>query len=70
MHTNPFDVLLQLPERPVPDRAEIVRGIPRLTRQTVMELDGPGCIRHVALVTRDPPRCGGEPRHDPAHLFR
>ena len=48
-----FDELLQLPRRPVPDRAEIVRDIPRNTRQTVMHLDGPGCIRHLALVTRD-----------------
>ena len=50
---NPFEALLQLPGRPVPDRAEIVRGIPRNTRQSVMQLDGPGCIRHIALVTRD-----------------
>lgn len=50
---NAIESLLHLPQRPVPDRAEIVRGIPRNTRQTVMELDGPGCIRHIALVTRD-----------------
>jgi hypothetical protein len=49
----PFETLLQLPAHPVPDRAEIVRGIPRHTRQTVLQLDGPGCIRHIALVTRD-----------------
>ena len=35
---NTFESLLQLPARPVPDRAEIVRGIARNTRQTVMEL--------------------------------
>ncbi len=50
---NAFESLLTLPARPVPDRAEIVRGIPRNTRQSVIQLDGPGCIRHIALVTRD-----------------
>ena len=50
---NPFDDLLRLPEEAVPDRAEVVRGIPRHSRQTVLQLDGPGCIRHIALVTRD-----------------
>ena len=53
---NPFEALLQLPDRPVPDRAEITRSIPRQSRQTVIQLDGPGCIRHIALVTRDPRR--------------
>ncbi len=48
-----FDHFLQLPASPVPDRAEIVRGIPRGSRQTVVQLDGPGCLRHLALVTRD-----------------
>lgn len=50
---NAFETFLQLPGRPVPDRAEIVRGIPANSRQSVMQLDGPGCIRHIALVTRD-----------------
>lgn len=50
---NAFDAFLQLPTRAVPDRAEIVRGIPANTRQSVINLDGPGCIRHLALVTRD-----------------
>lgn len=50
---SPFEDFLQLPAHPVPDRAEITRPIPRNTRQTVLQLDGPGCIRHIALVTRD-----------------
>jgi hypothetical protein len=50
---HPYDALLALPAHPVPDRAEIVRGIDAHTRQSVMTLDGPGCIRHIALVTRD-----------------
>lgn len=48
-----FDHLLQLPAQAVPDRAEIVRSVARHTRQSVITLDGPGCIRHIALVTRD-----------------
>jgi hypothetical protein len=53
-----FDEFLQLPPRPIPDRAEIVRSIPRETRQSVIQLDGPGCIRHIALVTKDTRRPG------------
>ncbi|MFA6290296.1 MAG: hypothetical protein WC637_00870 [Victivallales bacterium] len=37
-----FDEFLRLPEYAVPDRAEIVRGIPPYTRQTVLNLDGQG----------------------------
>jgi hypothetical protein len=47
------DRLLKEHQLSVPNRAEIVRGIPRNTRQSVINLDGPGCIRHIALVTRD-----------------
>ena len=50
---NAIEAARALPSRAVPDRVVLTRPIPALQRETVVTLDGPGCIRHIALVSKD-----------------
>lgn len=45
---------LDLPPDPVPDRYTIVKGLNANTKETYVELDGPGCIKHIWLTLKHP----------------
>lgn len=47
---NPFG--LNLPDRRVAERVTITRGIKSRGKETLAELDGPGCIRHIWIAVR------------------
>ena len=43
---------LQLPPRPVPDRASLTQPLEAREKRTYAQLDGPGCIRHLWVTLR------------------
>jgi len=49
---SPFG--LDLPEQAVSDRVSITRGIAADRKETWMELDGPGCIKHIWITLKHP----------------